>query len=340
MKTRNSIPGIIVLSILIMTGFTACQKEDQQSCYNFQSNKRLSNICGSTESFDILKQNKSNGAGNSNSSNNNNLLGNMDISNDQNNIYVTISSAGGINAIRLFYGDCNNIPTNQALYGNLVALSGQNSYTYTIPKSSVDSCACYAARVETNGVGLVTANYCIKECPDDCVIQPGDFKTFGQGGYGSIPHGNNPGMYLQNNFDLAFPTGIQIGCNNVINLTSAYDIMNFLPQTSTPAILTGSFTNPQQRINVLAGQVLTLALNIGFDNFDASFGNASENLQNLVISSGDFQGMSVLQILNESNNILGGCSSTYTPSEINYIVTAINENFEDGVINGGLLICP
>lgn len=310
-----------------MVGITACQKEDNLSDKTYKSEMRMSSICGTPVYFDIIKQNKTD------------ILGTMEISNDQDNVYVTITCQGSLNAIRLYYGDCNSIPANPSHYGNEVILSGQISYTYTIPKANVDSCTCYAARVETNGIGLVSENYCIQPCPEECIILPGDYKTYGQGGYGSIPQGNNPGTYLLNNFSSAFPNGIQVGCNHTLTFTSAQDIMNFLPQVSAPVSLNNSYTNPVSKMTVLAGQVLTLALNIGFDNHDGSFGNSSENLQNLVIASGIFQGWTVAQILTEANNALGGCPSVYSPSQINDIVTAINENFEDGKLAGNLLTC-
>jgi hypothetical protein len=328
MKRINPIPEILLMSFFIMAVITSCQKEDNLTlASNFQSSERVAAICGSAESFDIIKKNQTD------------VLGSMTISNDQNNVYVSFNSPGGLNAIRLYYGDCNSIPSNQAHYGNLVLLQGQTSYMYTIPKSSVDSCACYAARVETNGVGLVIAEYCIEPCPE-CIILPGDYKTYGQGGYGSEIRGNNPGSYLSKNFDSAFPNGIEIGCNYKLTFMSAHAIRKFLPQGSSPASLSGNYTNPVAKMNVLAGQTLTLALNVGFDNYDSSFGNSTGNLQDLVITSGYFQGWSVSQILIEANNILGGCSSNFTASQINDIVTAINENFEDGTKAGELLTCP
>ena len=328
MKRINLIPEIIFMSLFLMVGITACQKENNglTDC-TYQSSARMSSLCGTPESFNIIKQNQTA------------VLGSMEISNDANFVYVTINSPGGLNATRLYYGACNSVPSNPSHYGNLVTLSGQNTYTYTIAKSAVDSCGCYAARVETNGVGLVTANYCLQPCPE-CEILPGDFKTYGQGGYGSTPQGNNPGMYLLNNFSAAFPGGIQVGCNYTLEFTSAADIMNFLPQGTTPASLVSSYINSTSQITVLAGQVLTLALNIGFDNYDASFGNSSDKLEDLVIASGDFSGMSVGQILAEANSVLGGCASVYSASQINDIVTEINENFEDGEVAGSLLTCP
>lgn len=332
MRKSKFTPEKFIMVILISVLFTACEKDDGNCAFptskSQMRNSSATAACGIPSTFNVVKQYETA------------ILGSVDISNDQNYVYVTITCPGGLNGMRLYYGDCNSIPTNQALYGPLVTPGGQTSYTYTISKDSIDSCACYVARVETNSVGSFSANYCIKPCPDECLISIGDYKTFGPGGYGSKPRGNNPAMYLKNNFSQAFPNGVQIGCNNFVSFTTAQEIMNFLPQGTTTASLNYGAVMPQNKLNVLAAQSLTLALNIGFDNFDPAFGNASGNLQDLVVSAGDFSGITVSQILDESNNVLGGCSSNYSALQILNMVSAINENFEDGIMAGSLLTCP
>ena len=327
MKKVNLTPEILFLCFCILVGISSCKKEDSLTSCTYPNNNRVATICGTPVSADLVKQNQTN------------VLGSIEVSNDASNVFVTITAPGGINAIKLYYGPCAGKPTNPAHYGNEVILTGQTSYTYTIARSSVDSCACYAARVETNGVGLATTQYCQQVCPEACTIQSGDFKTYGQGAYGATPHGNNPATYLVNTFDQAFPTGITIGCTHTLSFTSAQAVMDFLPQGSTPAALGTSAVDHVGRITVLAGQVLTLALNIGFDDYDASFSSGNKSLKDLVVASGDFQGMSVAQIMGIANDVLGGCSSSYSPSQMNDIVTAINENFEDGNVDNGVLTC-
>jgi hypothetical protein len=168
------------------------------------------------------------------------------------------------------------------------------------------------------------------------------FRTQTQGGWGSTPNGNNPGMYLQNNFNAAFPQGITIGCNRTLKFTSALAIRNFLPQGSSPAALTASFVNPTktQVNNVLAGQVLALAISLGFDQHFPNFGSNPILLKDLIIASGSFQGWTVQQLFNEANKKLGGCASPYSFSQLNQAVSAINENYVDGTTTGNYLICP
>ncbi|REJ84286.1 MAG: T9SS C-terminal target domain-containing protein [Bacteroidetes bacterium] len=167
------------------------------------------------------------------------------------------------------------------------------------------------------------------------------FRTQTQGGWGSKPNGNNPGQYLQRNFNSAFPDGLTIGCTNKLYLSSADQIRQFLPSGTTPSVLpSGILSDPGSGYkNVLAGQIVALTLSVGFDNFDADFSASNSRLENLVVKSGLFSGKTVKQILSEANKAIGGCSSAYTLSQLNAVLSAINENFVDGQINNGFLEC-
>ena len=175
----------------------------------------------------------------------------------------------------------------------------------------------------------------------DCEAASCDFRTQTQGGWGAVPAGNNPGVYLHANFAAAFPGGLVVGCNNTLTLTSAQAVTDFLPSGSVPSALTGDLTDPGNSYdNVLAGQVVALSLNVGFDNYDAAFGASSAALGDLVIASGDFAGLTVQQLLDAANAYLGGCASPYTASQLNDAATAVNENFDNGTQNSGYVLCP
>ena len=171
----------------------------------------------------------------------------------------------------------------------------------------------------------------------------GIFRTQTQGGWGSKPSGNNPGKYLANNFAASFPAGVVIGCKdgNSITLTSAENIKKLLPQGGTPRPLTTSYNNPVDLDNVLVGQVLALTLNVTFDTNDFGFGSSATSLGEQIVVSGMFAGMSVYNVLTEAQNMLGGCgTSAYTASQINEVVSSINENYVNGDTNKGFLACP
>lgn len=174
---------------------------------------------------------------------------------------------------------------------------------------------------------------------DDCIT--GQLRTQTQGGWGTNPNGNNPGVYLNNNFDSAFPDGLTIGCNNTMTLTSAQAVRDFLPSGSSPSLLpTGALINPGGAYNnVLAGQLVAATLSTTFDSYDENFGDSDFALDLLIIQEGDFMGWQVGDLLEEANNVIGGCPSDYSPSEINNVLSSINENYVDGSTDNGFLAC-
>ena len=183
-------------------------------------------------------------------------------------------------------------------------------------------------------------NYCTQTC-STCSIQVGDYHTQTQGGWGAVPQGNNPGVYMQSHFTNCYPNGLIVGCPNGYNLTlsSAQAVTNFLPQGGTPASLTQSYTDPANLNNVLAGQIVALSLSLMFDLNDPNFCSSPNPLSGLIVTSGPFQGWAVGQVLAEANKFLGGCSTLYTASQLNAAVTSINENFDNGTVAGTFLSC-
>jgi hypothetical protein len=190
----------------------------------------------------------------------------------------------------------------------------------------------------------------------------GDFRTQSQGGWGSDAQGDNPGVYRDANFAAAFPGGLVVGSGNTLTFTSAEAVQAFLSQGGAPKALTESVTDPAKMKNTFASQVVALALNIGFDEYDADFGANETNLADLVIVAGEygpildpdtsepvldpetglptyelvidvkFDGMTVQDVFDEANLVLGGASTEYTPSEMCDLIAAINENFVDGEV--------
>ncbi len=171
-------------------------------------------------------------------------------------------------------------------------------------------------------------------------LECGGFRTQTQGGWGATPHGNNPGSYLHNHFTNAFPTGLIVGCTYKLTLTSAQAVTDYLPGGGSAAILKSNITNPINLKNNLASQLVTLTLSVQFDASDPNFSGSSLLLGNLIVGSGPFKGMAIKDVLTEANNVLGGCPSNYTAAQLVSVLTAINENFDDGTVNGGFLICP
>ncbi|MBA3283764.1 MAG: T9SS type A sorting domain-containing protein, partial [Nitrosopumilus sp.] len=245
----------------------------------------------------------------------------------------------------------SNVSVNGGNNGSLEVCITSGSAPFTISLGGqnivLNAIGCHTFTNLTAGSYTATitgANGCV--ATTTCgITQPNceGFRTQTQGGWGQCQqNGNNPGSYLANNFAAAFPAGLSVGCNNTLLLTSSTAVCTFLPSGSTPSALPiGNLVNPGQSYhNVLAGQVVALTLNVGFDNYDANFGSSTTNLGDLIINSGTFVGWTVNQLLAEANNVLGGCPSAYTPSQINAAVSAINENYVDGNVTGNFLNCP
>ncbi len=172
--------------------------------------------------------------------------------------------------------------------------------------------------------------------PGDCDLN--GYTTFTPGGWGSSSN-STPGKIRDLYFDSVFPSGLTVGGNYTLELTSASAVKDFLPSGGTSAALTQNYTDPGNTLsNTLAGHVVTLTLNVEFDRA-GYLGTNSTDLANLVIASGTFYGLTVDQFLAIANTALGGGSTSYSFSEITDAATAINENFDNGTVDNGYLIC-
>lgn len=299
-------------------------------------------------------------------------VGKVEVSNTSSVLLVkySINANWLLKSTKLYAGNCDSIPYDglgipaaaqfpyQKTYTTLVS-----SDTYQIPLSKVNPCYCIIAqatlfKVDANGTVMDSITiwskgtqsiemydyffkYCKPECADTCVIKPGDFRTQTQGGWGSTPHGNNPGTYLHKNFTGAFPNGLTVGCSlNTLKFTTAQAITDYLPDGGPGAVLAKSYINPVDLKNVLAAQIVALSISVQFDLYDPNFGASAVSMGNLVIGAGAFKGWTVKNVLAEANQVLGGCSSSYTPSQMTSVISSINENFVDGTKNNGFLVCP
>ncbi len=165
------------------------------------------------------------------------------------------------------------------------------------------------------------------------------------GGWGNSPSGNNPGAYLHRNFELLIDAGeVAIGNgDNMLIFTDAQAITDFLPSTGTAAALEGGLQiNPEGRDvrNTFASQVLALTITVTFDRTISNFSESNVYFGSLVVTEGTFAGKSVSYILSMANRALAGEDVPYSISDLNEIVSQINESHVDGdcdTANIGLL---
>ncbi|MFM7104280.1 MAG: hypothetical protein ACKOW8_02080, partial [Flavobacteriales bacterium] len=160
----------------------------------------------------------------------------------------------------------------------------------------------------------------------------GQFTTFTIGGWGATPYGNNPGVYLHSNFAGAFPNGLTIGCgDNTFTLPTAQSVTDYLPTGGTPSAL------PTH--SVLSSQLIAATLAVRFDAYDADFSEAAASMGALIVNYPGFEGMTVSELLSIANEVIGGCSNAYSYSELNGVLTALNENYDNGTIDNGNFTC-
>lgn len=234
---------------------------------------------------------------------------------------------------------------------------GDNYVTLTVcdDNGQCSECTAIVKVIGNDGVDLdVTVNNvsCFGGNDGSIYINPTNlstdcdaFRTQTQGGWGTSCSGSNPGCYRDANFSTAFPSGLTIGCvgGYTATFTSSSAIQNFLPSVGSAGALNTNYTDATSTsAGVLAGQLVALSLSVGFDAADSSFGASPASLASLKIIAGGstFDGMTIGDFLVIANEVIGGCNTSYTFSEVNAIATLINENFVDGTTNNGDLETP
>ncbi|MBW2996798.1 hypothetical protein KY349_00485 [Candidatus Woesearchaeota archaeon] len=179
------------------------------------------------------------------------------------------------------------------------------------------------------------------EIEEDCVIEIGDYCTQTQGGWGTDQcQGGNTACLLQNNWATVIGGNLVVGVGNTLTFSGASAVAAYLPAGGPANALTSSHTNPTStEAGVLGGQVTALKLNVLFS--DAGIGKIPPTgglLRDLYIASGDFEGWTVGQFLLLAEQVLGGTSTAYSPSQVNEAASAINENFVDCAEDNGFLV--
>ncbi len=187
-----------------------------------------------------------------------------------------------------------------------------------------------------------TITYRLKCCEEE----DGGFRTQTQGGWGTICHGQNPGCYRDEWFDIAFPDGLVIGCEAgyTMMFTSSEAVQDFLPTGRKPRVLRSDYVDPtgKTEAGVFAGQLLALSLTLGFDATDPDFAENPGLLADQVLcgTGTAFDGWTVGDLVYEANVVLGDCESDYEPREINRALTMVNENYVDGEVDNGYICAP
>lgn len=175
-------------------------------------------------------------------------------------------------------------------------------------------------------------------------------RTQTMGGWGAPAHGENPGVIRDAVFSICFPTGMVLGgCTggNSILIEHASDLEAFLPYGGKPGVLDGDYVNPTSSdatgAGVLAGQLAAIKMTLCADQTLADFsdcgGNSISGLCYVDLDglNPDFEGLTVGEIVVKADEVIGGCSTEYSPGELADVLTNINENYDDGELDLGYL---
>ena len=178
----------------------------------------------------------------------------------------------------------------------------------------------------------------LAQVPDSCDLT--GFTTYTQGGWGSSST-SVPGQIRDQYFDLVFPNDLVLGGTYTLTLTTANAVMNFIPQGGTAYKFIQNYVDPTSTsAGVFGGQLVAATMNVYFDLEGYIGTNTEFTLGELVITSGPFEGKTVLELLAIANEAIGGGAVPYTYVEISNALTHLNENFDNGTVNHGFLDCP
>jgi hypothetical protein len=227
---------------------------------------------------------------------------------------------------------------------SVTVTGGIAPYSYLWSNGSTTTSANNLCGGTSIDVRVTDANGCVvnydPNVPVPCQPSCDTLTTYTQGGWGATPNGNNPGTYLHAHFNSAFPNGLTIGCTNTLTLTTAQSVTDWLPSGTTPSALPpGNMVDNLTYDNVLAAQLVAATLNVGFDAADSAFDPSPELLGDRYIAQGQFQGMTVNELLAKANSVIGGCENGISYADLNVAVTAFNENNDNGTVDNGFLIC-
>jgi len=161
--------------------------------------------------------------------------------------------------------------------------------------------------------------------------------TYTQGGWGNT--NGTPGRLLTSNFSTVYPGGkVVIGGTYTLTFKSAAAVQAFLPAGGTANVLNASAINPtSSHAGVIAGQLLALQLNVDF----STAGVNRAGLASLKVQSGKLAGYTVASVLTLANTVVGGSigslPSGVSLSDLNTVLTNINQNYDGGSSDNGYL---
>jgi len=175
---------------------------------------------------------------------------------------------------------------------------------------------------------------------DDCIT----YCTYTQGGWMQTCSGGNVGCVRDLCFASVFPGGVTIGGYGGFTATWTTSVSVDLnwPNSGPSSPLDANIVNQSNTgAGTLAGQLLAATFN---REYGAASCDGMVSTGGLVITSGDFQGWTVDELLAFANEYIGGntglLGDSLEASDITTALTAYNENFDNCYDNDGYLDFP
>lgn len=232
------------------------------------------------------------------------------------NPVFSLGATSGTVSVNYDAGDDGGAITNCAtLTGSGVAL--QACSTVAVP-AAVDPCA------EPGAPG--------------CGWEDGEVITFTQTAWGDSA--GPEGHLLTANFNTVYASAgesLQVGIPGAsgfsIIFTDAEAVLAFVPSNGPPAALTTDLVNPTvSATGTFGGNVIALQLNVDYADFGALLGSSGIPLGDLRLCGvgAGFDGVTIRQFLAAANTVLGGDTSSATPSQVDAVADEINAAFIDG----------
>ena len=205
--------------------------------------------------------------------------------------------------------------------------------------------------LDSNGGADASDNCGMVSISNDYAMCEGDDLSFIGYNQGSWGGNNNPASNAMDaNFASIFPQGLEVGCDDLSLLfTTADAVDTYLPCTgdALDLVLTHGGQNPTEDAvdptcwdNALVSHLLTAKLNVAFDAALEDFSPSSIALGDLLVSSGTFEGMSMNEVIQISDEVLGDCNNDYTPGQCRSSLRDFNRNYTPTGNDRGYLTVP
>ena len=170
-------------------------------------------------------------------------------------------------------------------------------------------------------------------------FQPGDIITHTQSDWGEA--GTAAGTLLSGNFNILYgqlgyvEVGIAGAGGHSMIFTSAGAVFTYLPASGAAGPLNADLADPTSSASgVFGGEVLALRFNVDFPDAGLMLGALGVPFGDLVIhdyaSLPQTNGLSVRQVLDQANVVLGGGVAGYNAASANILVGNLNASFAGG----------